>query len=100
MENHMTEESGRRILSIRPSKSASRAGVIMLIFMFMFGIGFSFLIGNVLYENDAPAGLAFVFFIFMIGWFTIVVYLLIYNLQNLRRAKGVPLIEIDVSKDK
>ena len=95
----MTQETERPTLSIRPSKAASRAGIIMLIFMFLFGIGFSFLVGNVLYENEAPTGFAFVFIVFMIGWFGIVIYLLIYNVQNLKREKGVPLIEIDVSKD-
>ena len=96
----MTEEPERRTLSMRPSKFASRVSIIALIFMFLFGIAFSFLVGNVLYENDAPMGFVFVFFVFMVGWFAVLVYLLIYNFQNLRRDKGVPLIEIDISKDK
>ena len=92
-------ENEHRTVSIRPAKSVSLAGVIMLIFMFMFGVGFAFLVGNTLYENEAPVGFAILLFIFIVGWLGTVLFLLVYNIQNLRRAKGVSLIDIDVSEN-
>lgn len=99
--NNMNKEreNEHRTVSIRPAKSVSLAGVIMLIFMFLFGVGFAILIGQTLYENEAPIGLYFVFSVFIIGWLGTVLFLLVYNIQNLRRAKGVSLIDIDVSEN-
>jgi hypothetical protein len=37
----------------------------------------------------------FVFGIFMIGWLGTVVYMLVYHFLNLKRAKGLSLVEID-----
>ena len=82
-------------LNIRPSKPASAGALFGLFFMLLFGIAFAFLIGNVLVENDAPIPMYFVFGIFMIGWLGTVVYMLVYHFLNLKRAKGLSLVEID-----
>lgn len=95
----MTGQDERRTLSLQPSKSISAVGVFVLVFMFVFGVGFTIVVANVLYENDAPLGLAVLFFIFMIGWLGIAAFMLFYNFRNLREAKGVPIIEIDLTKD-
>lgn len=99
--NNMNKEreNEHRTVSIRPSKSVSLAGVIMLIFMFLFGVGFAILIGQTLYENEAPIGLYFVFSVFIVGWLGTVLFLLVYNIHNLRRPEGVSLIDIDVSEN-
>lgn len=94
------KETEYRTLSVRPAKSVSLASVIVLIFMLAFGVGFAILVGNTLYDNDAPAGVAILFAIFMIGWLGAALVILIYNVRNLRRTKGAPIIEIYVSKDK
>jgi len=53
------------------------------------------LLGNVLVENEAPIPMYFVFGIFMIGWLGTVIYMLVYHYLNLKRAKGLSMIEID-----
>ena len=83
------------MLNIKPSKPASVGALFGLFFMLLFGIAFAFLIGNVLVENDAPIPMYFVFGIFMIGWLGTVVYMLVYHFLNLKRAKGLSLVEID-----
>ena len=83
------------MMNIKPSKPASAGALFGLFFMLLFGIAFAFLIGNVLVENDAPIPMFFVFGIFMIGWLGTVVYMLVYHFLNLKRAKGLSLVEID-----
>lgn len=83
------------MMNIKPSKPASAGALFGLFFMLLFGIAFAFLIGNVLVENDAPIPMYFVFGIFMIGWLGTVVYMLVYHFLNLKRAKGLSLVEID-----
>ena len=82
-------------LNLKPSKPVSVGSFIGLCFMLLFGIAFAFLIGNVLVENDAPVPMYFVFGIFMIGWLGAVVFMLVYHFLNLKRAKGLSLVEID-----
>jgi hypothetical protein len=96
----MEKENERQTFSVRPTKPVSRASTFVLVFMFLFGVGFAILVGQTLYENEAPIGLYFVFSVFIIGWLGMVLYMLNYNLQNLRRPKGAPFIEIDVGDDK
>jgi hypothetical protein len=85
------------MLNIKPSKPASAGALFGLFFMLLFGIAFSVLIGNVLLdpENDAPIALSVAIGIFMIGWLGTIVYMLIYHYLNLKRAKGLSLVEID-----
>ncbi len=83
------------MMNIKPSKPASAGALFGLFFMLLFGIAFAFLIGNVLVENEAPVPMYFVFGIFMIGWLGTVIYMLVYHFLNLKRAKGLSLVEID-----
>lgn len=99
MVKNMKKENEYQKFSVQPSKPVSRASAFMLAFMFLFGVGFAVLVGQTLYENEASLGLYFVFSVFIIGWLGMVLFMLIYNLRNLRRAKGEPFIEINVSKD-
>lgn len=84
-----------KTLNVRPSKPASAGALIGLIFMLLFGIAFSVLLGNVLVENEAPVAMYFAFGIFMIGWIGTVLFMLVYHYLNLKRVKGLSLIDIE-----
>src|ERR1035437_4169855 len=83
------------MLNIKPSKPASAGALVGLFFMLLFGIAFAVLIGNVLVENDAPVPMYFVFGLFMIAWIGAVLFMLVYHFLNLKRAKGLSLVDID-----
>lgn len=82
-------------LNIRPSKPASAGALFGLFFMLLFGIAFSVLVGNVLVENEAPVAMFFVFGVFMIGWLGTAVFMLVYHFLNIKRAKGLSLVDIE-----
>lgn len=82
-------------IKVKPSKPLSAAGVFMLVFMLLFGIGFLVLILNVLFENDAPLVMKIIFPLFIVGWIGTVLFLLVYHFLNLKRAKGLSLIDIE-----
>ena len=83
------------MLNVKPSKPASAGALVGLSFMLLFGIGFSVLVGNVLVENEAPVAMFFVFGVFMIGWLGTAVFMLVYHFLNIKRAKGVSLVDIE-----
>ena len=83
------------MMNIKPSKPASAGALVGLCFMILFGIAFAFLIGNVLVENDAPIAMYPVFGLFMIAWLGAAVFMLVYHILNIKRAKGLSLVEID-----
>lgn len=92
----MEQEKEHQTISVRPAKPVSAVAVVALSFMFLFGIGFAFLVGNVLLENEAPLGLTFVFGVFIIGWLALTLFMLIYQVRNLRQPNGVPFFEVDI----
>jgi hypothetical protein len=83
------------IMKVKPSKPLSAAAIVMLIFMILFGIGFTVLIINVLFENDAPLVMKIIFPLFMVGWIGTALFMLVYHGLNLKRAKGLSLIDIE-----
>lgn len=85
--------------SIRPARPASVASLIALIFMLLFGLGFAVLVGNVLYENEAPPIMSFVFLLFMVGWIGIALYMLVYHIRNIKKPGGLPLFEVETESD-
>ena len=88
-----------KTLNVRPSKPASVGALIGLCFLLLFGIAFSFLVGNVLVENEAPLATSMVFYLFMIGWVGTALFMLVYHILNLKRAKGLSLIAIETEPD-
>ena len=82
-------------LNVRPSKPASAGALFGLGFLLLFGIAFSFLVGGVLVENEAPLAMSIVFYLFMVGWVGTALFMLVYHILNLKRAKGLSLIAID-----
>jgi hypothetical protein len=82
-------------MKVKPSKPLSAAAIVMLIFMILFGIGFTVLIINVLFENDAPLVMKIIFPFFMVGWIGTALFMLVYHGLNLKRAKGLSLIDIE-----
>ena len=86
-----------RTISIRPGKAVSASSLIGLIFMILFGAGFTVIVANVLFTNDVPLGVTILFFIFMIGWMGAAIFMLVYHWLNLKRPQGVPLFEVEVA---
>lgn len=80
---------------MRPSKPLSTGAVIILVFMLMFGIAFFALVHSVLKKEDAPVAMSIVFYIFMVGWIGMVLFQLVYHMMNLKRAKGLSLVDIE-----
>ena len=93
----MKRENEYRTVSIRPGKAISVSSIIIMIFLLLFGAGFTAIVGNVLYENEAPLGVTILFFIFMIGWMGAALFILVYHVLNLKRANGVPMIEVEIA---
>ncbi|MGO9316420.1 MAG: SHOCT domain-containing protein [Terracidiphilus sp.] len=83
------------MLNVKPSKPVSAGALIGLCFMLLFGIAFSVLVGNVLVENEAPIAMFIAFGVFMIGWLGSAVFMLVYHIMNLKRAKGLSVVDID-----
>lgn len=86
-------------ISITPGKSISAGSIWVLIFFLIFGIGFAFLISNVLEENAATILMSIIFYLFIIIWNGTVLFLLIYHIKNLRKNKGLSLFEVRTEKD-
>ena len=86
-------------MSLTPGRTVSAGSVGVLIFMLLFGIGFAVAVGNVLVENDAPPMFSFLFLIIIIAWIGTVLFMLIYHIRNLNRAKGLSLIDINTEPD-
>ena len=86
-------------LSLIPGKQVSTAAIVMLIFLMLFGIGFTVLVGNVLSENDAPSIMRIIFYIFMSMWIGTALFMLIYHVSNLNSIKGVSLFDINTNAD-
>ena len=74
-------------INVKPSKPASAAGIIVTIFLLIFGAGFLVLVGKVLSENEAPVMLSVVFYLFMLAWFVTGFFILIYHVLNLKKKK-------------
>jgi hypothetical protein len=64
-------------------------------FLLIFGIGFTILVGSVLVDNEAPIVMSIVFYVFMIGWVGTVLFMLVYHVLNLKRARGLSLVDIE-----
>lgn len=86
-----------RTVSIRPGKAMSAGSLIVMIFLLLFGVGFTVIVANVLFTNDAPLGVVILFFIFMIGWMGAAIFTLVYHWLNWKRAQGVPLFEAEIA---
>jgi hypothetical protein len=93
----MNKEDERRTILIRPGKAVSVVSFIVIIFMVLFGVGFTILVGNVLYEEEAPLIGKVLFFIFMVGWIGAALFMLVYHYLNLKRPHGVPIAEIEIA---
>jgi len=91
----MRKDEEMNSMKVKPSKPLSAGAMIMLVFMLLFGIGFTVLVGGVLSENEAPLAMKFVFYLFMVGWIGTAVFMLVYHGLNLKSRKGLSLIDIE-----
>lgn len=81
--------------SLKPSKPVSAGSIAVMIFMILFGVGFLVLVSSVLSQNDAPVIAFIVLYVFMIGWLGTAIFMLGYHILNLKRKKGLSLIDIE-----
>lgn len=86
-------------ISLTPSKPVSAASIAALIFFLIFGIGFAFLVGNVLSENEAPALMSIVFYLFIFIWIGTVFFMLIYYVKNYNSEKGISILDINTEEE-
>jgi len=86
-------------MSLTPGRTVSAGSIVGLIFLLLFGIGFAVVVGNVLAENDAPPMFSFLFFIIIVAWIGTVLFMLVYHIKNLNRAKGLSLIDINTEPE-
>jgi hypothetical protein len=82
-------------IGIKPSKPVSIGSLVGLCFMLLCGIAFFILVGNMLSENEAPPAMSVFFYLFMAAWIATTLVMLVYHVLNLKRAKGLPLIDIE-----
>ncbi len=85
--------------SIRPGRPVSIGSLIAIVFMVLFGVGFTVLVGNVLRENEAPIAMSIIFYLFMAGWLSLALFMLVYHVKNLRRPGSLPLFEVELEAD-
>ncbi len=85
--------------SLSPSKPVSAGSIVIFIFLLIFGIGFAFLVGNVLYENEASPIMTVVFYLFIFMWIGTVIFMLFFHIKNLQSAKGLSIIDINTELD-
>jgi hypothetical protein len=86
-------------ISLTPSKPVSAGSIVVLIFFLIFGIGFAFLVGNVLLENEAPALMSMVFYLFIFIWISTVLFMLIYYIKNYNSEKGISILDINTDEE-
>ncbi len=86
-------------VSVSPGKQVSAGAIIGLIFLLIFGIAFTVLVGEVLAENDASVLMSIVFYIFMVGWIGTALFMIIYHAKNLQSTKGLSVIDINTDND-
>lgn len=82
-------------MKVKVGKPLSAGAIVALVFMILFGMGFGVLVMNVLSDNDAPPVMKIIFPLFITGWIVTAVVMLVYHVLNLKRAKGMSLIDIE-----
>ena len=86
-------------ISLTPGRTVSAGSIVGLIFLLLFGIGFAAVVGNVLVENEASPMIIYLFSVIIIAWIGTVLFMLVYHIKNLNRAKGLSLIDINTEPD-
>ncbi len=82
-------------IKLKPSKPISAGTLIILIFMLLFGIAFAVLIGEEIYDYGDEPVLKILFSLFMFIWIGGILFMVIYHVLNIKRSKGLSLIDID-----
>ncbi|HEY7751858.1 MAG TPA: SHOCT domain-containing protein [Ignavibacteriaceae bacterium] len=86
-------------LSVIPGRKISAGSIPVMIFFLLFGVGFAVVVGNVLIENEAPVLFSVLFYLLISLWILTVMFLLIYNIKNLKGSEGVSLFDIHNESD-
>jgi len=92
---HDEQHESRGKISVKPGKPVSAGALILLTFMLVFGIIFFVSVGMEIMAYDEPA-LKYSLLAFALVWCGAVLFLIVYHLLNLKRAKGVSVIDVDI----
>jgi len=92
-QNHRQNER-IQTMRVKPSKPVSAGALVVLIFMLAFGIVFFVAVGMETSGQDEPA-LKYLLVAFGLVWCGAIVLMIIYHVNNLRRARGWPMIDIE-----
>lgn len=81
-------------IKVKPSKPLSAGAFVMLIFMLLFGIGFAVFSVIDVFSSDELA-LKILVPLFFAAFIGAILFMLVYHFLNLKRAKGLSLIDIE-----
>lgn len=90
----MRKEETMSTVKVKPSKTLSAGSVVMLIFMLLFGIGFAVFSLIDVFDSDELA-LKILLPLFFTAFIGAIVFMLVYHVMNLKRSKGLSMIDID-----
>ncbi len=90
--NRQNERTGT--MRVKPSKPVSAGTLVVLIFMLIFGIVFFVSVSMETFAQDEPA-LKYLLVTFGVGWCGAIIVMIVYHVNNLRRARGWAMIEIE-----
>lgn len=82
-------------IHVKPSKPLSVGALVVLAFMLLFGIAFAVLVGGEIYSYSDEPALKILFSLIMLAWIGGVLVMIIYHVINIKRAKGLPVIDLD-----
>jgi len=81
-------------IKVKPSKPLSAGAFVMLIFMLLFGIGFAVFSVIDVFSSDELA-LKILVPLFFAAFIGAILFMLVYHFLNLKRAKGLSMIDIE-----
>jgi hypothetical protein len=82
-------------ITVKSKKPLSTWVLVGVIFLLFFGIGIFRYLHGVLTENGEPSCFSIGYFLLMAAWIGTGLFLLVNNALNQRRARGLPLVDIE-----
>lgn len=81
-------------MMVKPSKPLSAGMIVVLIFMLLFGMGFAVFSLIDVFDGDELA-LKILLPLFFSAFIGAIVFMLVYHVRNLKRPKGLSLIDVE-----
>lgn len=85
---------GMSRMMVKPSKPLSAGMIVVLIFMLLFGMGFAVFSLRDVFDGDELA-LKILLPLFFSAFIGTIVFMLVYHVRNLKRPKGLSLIDVE-----